>query len=848
VTPPRGSLIERVLRRLVRLLPADFRSDFGGAIEADLAERRRDGDRSGLLRRDVPSLAFAVVREHAASLRQDAQYALRMMRRTPGFTALAVLMLALGTGVNAAVFSVVDAVMLRSPFTDPDQIAIVLRYDDQGRRTAAFEVQAYTALASAPGPFAAIAALSSGEHIVTGRGDPERIDLECVSAAMFDVLGTPPQTGRGLVAADDRPGAAPVMVLSHPYWRQLGSPPDVVGSSITVNQTAVTIVGVMPDGFAGPFERSDTAAWTPISRPIAGGGSDGCGPIDLGFVNVFARVRPGLTIAAAQTGLDRVALISLTEQNVYEVRTPFMILIAAVACVLLIACFNVGGLQMERALARRREMALRLALGAGRGRLIRQALTENVVLALVGAAAGLAATSFAMRAILALLPTTLPRLDRVGLNGRVLVVTLVVAAAAGIVAGLLPLGQTMRLDPARDLGAAGRSTERRHNWLRRGLVVVEIALSVVVLIGAGLMIQSFLTLRPVNPGFDPAGKMSIGIRLPGATPQASETFLAQVLTRLDSAPDVRAAAGTTYLPMRGNTQTRQITFDDDTTASVNTNKVTPGYFDLMKIPLRAGRDVAGSDTLSTPLVAVVNEALARRIDPAGRVIGRRLGIRWRPRDPPEQREIIGVIEDTRFIQSHLRASPEAYVPFAQQPVPAFRVVVAAAAGREAEADAALRDAVRAVDPSIVVGEVERMPAVLERGMRRWRFGAWLLGVFAGLAVTLAAIGLMTTVGWWVRQRTRELGVRVALGASRRQVTRLVLRQGLALAAAGIVAGCAAAAGLTRFLESWIYGVTPLDPSTFVACAAGMLVIAAGAVFLPARRATSADPVVALRAE
>jgi putative ABC transport system permease protein len=841
--PP--SLLDRLLRALIRLLPAEFRSDFGDTIRADLADRRADGDRRALLLQDLPSLLAAVVREHASTLRQDLKYAVRTMRRTPGFTASAVLMLALGTGVNAAMFSVIDAVMLRSPFKDGSRIAILQMLDKEGL-TSAIRPQSFAELVSAPGPFSAVASLDIGPHILTGSGEPRMIDVECVQASMFDVLGTQPFLGRAFSAVEDHPGATPVMVVSFDFWRQLGGSPAVVGTALTVNQTPVTVVGVMPRGFAGPFSRSDVAAWLPIARPVAGGGAAGCAPGE--FVNAFARLRDGLSFDAASGWLG-FSVVSLEARTFDSLRKPFLVLTGAVACVLLIACFNVGGLQMERTLARRREMALRLAIGATRGRLVRQALTENLVLALAGALAGLAATWLTLRAIVSLLPANMPHLDEIEVNGRVFAVAIAAASSAGLIASLFSIGQARQVDPARDLTAATRSTDGRRGWARRGLVVIEVALSIVVLIGAALMIQTFLTLRPTAPGFDPARKLTTPVRLQGASPDESEQFFERLFERLKGTPGLRGLVGSTYLPMSGNVRTTRITFAG-TTAEIYTGYPTPGYFELMKISVVAGRVFTAGDTRTSTPVAIVNEQFARRIRPDGRVVGQiiAVGNPSRPRDPAIDRQIVGVIANTRSYAMNLRSSSEAYVPYAQDRINFLNLIAETDGRRDAEVAAEIRSAIRALRPWQVVQPIQPMTTLLDRRVARPRFGAWLLGVFAALAVGLAAVGLMTTIGWWVQQRTRELGVRMALGATRRQIRRLVLRQGLALGGAGIATGCLAATGLTRYLEGWIYGVTPLDARTFAGCAVGMLVVAACAVYLPVRRAISLDPVVALKSE
>ncbi|HUF47215.1 MAG TPA: ADOP family duplicated permease, partial [Vicinamibacterales bacterium] len=840
----RQSWIDRVLRRLVRLLPAEFRADFGQAIEADLDERRADGDRRGLVLRDLPTLAWTVMREHVSVLRQDVTYAVRSMRRTPGFTVLAVLMLALGTGVNAAVFSVIDTVMLRSAFVDADRIAILRRQGDRGW-TAAIPRARLEALQAAPGPLAAIGVLDGGSHVLTGIDEPRRLDVECISASMFDVLGTRPLIGRAFTAADDRPGAAATAVISHKFWQSLGGTPELLGTTIGVNLIPVTIVGVMPLRFAGPLTRSDTEAWLPVGRPVAGGGWEGCQPSDL--LNAFVRVADGVNVAAASAAWPDLSLLPLLEQTFYETRTPFLILVGAVLCVLLIACLNVGGLQLERGLARRRELAMRVALGASRGRLVRQAVTENVLLGLVGAVAGLVATTLAMGSIVSILPGYLPHVEDVAVNGRVLAFTMAVATVAGLVAGVVPVGLIRRVAPARELAGSARVGGRATSRGRLALVAVEVALSVVVLVGASLMIQTFLTLRPTHPGFDPAGRLRALITLPGADDARSRQFFDALFARLGERAGARVE-GSTYVPLSGSVTIGEITAGEAPVRAY-VSAITDGYLELMRIAVLQGRGFTAADTDASARVVMVNDVLARRLRPDGQVVGEEVDVLWHRRNAepiPVRHRIVGIAAGTRFAPSDPRPRSEAYLAVAQHPTSSLHVILALDGRRDEERARDLRAAVRSLDPTLVIGDVERMENRVHASVNRWRFGAWLLGVFAALAIVLAAIGLMTTVGWWVRQRTREIGVRVALGATAMNVTRLVLRQGLFSTGVGIIAGSVAAAGLTGFLEGWIFGVEPLDPATFATCAAGMLLVAVAAILAPVWRATRIDPLEALR--
>lgn len=835
----RPSLGARLFRALLRLLPTDFRGDFGDAMAADVDGARHQG--AGFWRREISSVLVAIAREHIDALRQDVKYALRTMRRTPGFTTMAVLMLALGTGVNAAMFSIVDAVVLRSPFIRPAELVQVLTAVE-GRETWAISADAYNHLARAPGPLVAVGAFSNGMHVLTGLGDPINLgDIECVSSDMFTVLGTAPWLGRTFGAADDQPGAPPTIVLSYNFWRHLGGSAALVGSSLTINRMPVTVVGVMPNGFAGPLARSDVQGWMPRNRPVQSAENSGC---RQGAVTVFARLPAGLSPAAARLALPGFTLAPLEPSN--DMRGPFTVMMVAVACVLLIACLNVGGLQMERTLSRRREMALRLALGASRGRLVRQALTENLLLAFVGAAAGIVAAQFTLRMIVSTLPVNVPYLDQIEVNSRVLVATIGSAAIVGLIAGFLPIAEMRRVAPARDLTDGARSSERRGGWGRRALVVTEIALSIVVLIGAALMIQTFLTLRPSQPGFDPDGKWVMTVRTRGETPDASARFFGQLIERLQTTSAIRGVSAASTFPMSGTSAYAEMTLNN-VTRNVFATYTMPDFFTLMKMPMVAGRMFSRDDTRGSMPVMLVNQMLAASIRPDGQVLGQRILMKS-DIEPPVERTIVGIIANTRFSGVDTRSRSEVYIPYAQNPVVALRIVAEVWPGRDSEAAAQMRAAVRALRPELVVDPPESMGPRIRQRMGATPFAAWLLGVIAVLAVCLAAIGLMATIGWWVRQRTRELGVRVALGATRGRITALVLRQGMTIAGLGIALGCLAAMGLTRYLEGWIYGVTPLDATTFAGCAVLMLAVAVSAIYVPVRRATAIDPVIALKAD
>lgn len=842
--PPRKT--NRLYAFLLRLLPGEFRGDFGDDMAADFADRRDEEPPLTLWRRELPALVATALREHVHTLWRDIRYSLRLMGRTPGFTAMAVVMLGLGTGANVAVFTVIDAVVLRSPFPDPDALVIVGVPARNNEFSALVPTEKYNALVASPGPFAAIGVVDGGAHVLETGGELRRVDFECVTPSIFTVLNTQPMMGRTLQSSDDVPSAPSVVVLNFTLWNRLGRPADVIGSTLKINQRPVSVVGVMPRGFDGAFSRSDVEGWLSWRSALAGGGLTGCTAGD--GINAFARLRPGVSLQDGVAQLPGMQLISLSEQTIDEYRTPFLVLSVAVGCVLLIACLNVGGLQLERALARRRELALRRALGATRARLVRQALTENIVLAVAGAAAGVVATIVTLDGLLAILPANLPHLDEIAVNGRVLTAALAAALGAGTVAALIPALDGRQASLAAGLSEGSRTSTARQDWTRRGLIVVEIALSIVVLIGAGLMIRTFLILRPSEPGFAPDRKHMMLVRLPGASAGESTETFGRLLENLRRDPSIRAAAGSTYIPMRGTVATVAVAVGD-VTANVSGAAITPGYLDILKIPMLAGRAFSDDDTAGSMPVAIVNDTLARRLRPDGHVLGARIRAAppRRGKVPAVDWTIVGVMANTRSYGSNLRSTPEFYVPYAQNPVPLLHVIVETESRPDALA-AVLHRAMREVRPDVPVEPVESLRTMVDARVSRQRLGAWLLGVFAGIAVVLAGLGLMATLGWWVSQRTRELGVRVALGASRGNLTWLVLRQGMLIGVAGILAGCALAAGATQYLQGWIYGVTALDTMTFAGAGALMFIAATIALWRPIRKALRVDPIRALRAE
>src|SRR4051812_34484591 len=612
----------------------------------------------------------------------DIRYALRGMARSPGFTAIALLMIALGTGANAAMFSVINGVLLQSPFTDPDRIAIVrVAAPDRGA-TAGISIPQYQSLAASPGPFEAVAALGAGTRpTLAGLGEARRFNDECVTASMFRVLGTPPLLGRVFSDADDRPGAPRVVVLSYDFWRrELGGSADVLGRSLTIDATPATIVGVMPRRFSGPLSHNNNDGWMPLGSAFSTGASPGCRVLGLApawSVNVFVRVAPGASFdgaaaqATASAGIEHIAMangklgahLTLTpieEHTFDDVRTPLLALLGAVGLVLLIACANVANLQLERVFGRRRELAVRMAIGATRARVVRQALLENVLLYLAGCAAGALIAGWTLDLIVALMPGSVPHLNDIHLDARVLSATFAVSAIAGLVVGVAPALQASSPSLIDDLRASFRTATPRGVRLRRALVIGQVALSLTLLVGAALMIRTFLTLRPTNPGFTSSDKVTTTIRLQGTRAAEPGVFFGELLDRVSRLPGVQGVTGSTYLPVSGSVGIATVR-TGDTPVEVLSGIVMPNYFDEMRIAVVRGRAFETADGPGTRPVAIVNDAFLRRLGPSRASLGATIEVTGLDRRT-EPRQIVGIIHDTRSNGGDTRSRPELYVP------------------------------------------------------------------------------------------------------------------------------------------------------------------------------------------
>jgi putative ABC transport system permease protein len=807
------------------------------------------------------------------SLLADVRFGLRILWRSPAFAAVAVLTLALGTGVNTAMFGALNAVVLRPlPCADPERVVVIEgRYE--GRSSGAGDTSRpdYEDWRRDAQGFAGMAAASGWTFNLTGRPEPLRLEGARVSGDFFSILGVRARLGRLVAPADDEPGSPPVAVLGHDAWqRAFGGDAAVLGRVVILNGIAHTVVGVLPPGFVVPG--LDHELWAPLANELTGA------PRDARFLVTFGRLAEGVSLAQAQASLDVVTgrlaaehpdtnrgwggrVVPAHESLVGDVRPALLLLAAAVGVVLLIACANVSNLLLARAAARRREVALRAALGASTARLARQFLAENLVLASVSSALGLALARALLPVLRALAPGDVPRLDQARLDPAVLGFTLVVALATGAGLALVPVLQARRCEllPALREGDRGGSAALR-SPLRRGLVVLETALALTLLVGGGLLVRSLRNVLAVPPGFDAArvAGASVFLAPPRYRDLASQrAFVRDVLAAVETLPGVERAATVSRLPLEGGAFMLKFQIEGRDVgraeaAAASYRVVSSGYFQAMGIPVLEGRAPARTDSETSPPVVIVNRTFARRFWPGESPVGRR--IRWIPEDdpaaPPRWHTIVGVVGDVRSAGLAEEEGPAAYVPFSQRVLPFVRdvSVVARAATDPGALLPSLRRALLAVDPDLPVYRARTLETVVSGSVETRRFNAALLEAFALLAFTLSMIGIYGVLSYTVGLRTREIGVRVALGASPAAVRRLVLKDGLGLAARGLALGLPLAMASSRLLEGMLFAVGPADPATLAVVSAAVFAAAALACHVPARRATRVDPTVALRHE
>jgi len=799
---------------------------------------------------------------------KDLQYAVRTLLKHPGFLLIAIATLALGIGATTAMFTIVNAVLLRPlQFPEPERVVQLQGMDPQHAiaesNTSVPDILDWQQQSTS---FEQIAAFYTGGGFVGTEGETERVRIAAVTSDFFPLFRVAPKAGRPLQASDAPDDAPWVAVISYGLWqRKFGGASDVVNRQITFNGHNTTIVGIMPASFNYP---ADTELW--YAFPL----NPAHQPRDNRWLAVVGRLKPGVSIAQAQAELDTinqhlgqsypitnagwsVRLTELREKLVGDLRPSLLMLFGAVAFVLLIACANIANLLLARAAYRQREIAVRTALGASRWRIVRQLLTESVLLSIVSGGVGLALSVWLVKLLVAISPPNSPRFDEISTNWQVFVFAFAVMILAGVLFGLAPALQTSRGNFNETLKESGRTGAPGGSRNRVGslLIVSEVALSFVLLAGAGLLIKSFMRLREINPGFQPDNVLTMRVALPpGSKYKTSESrvqVFQQCIERVKTLPGVQAAAAVLSLPLRGDTFNlgRGVLLEGKPPRleeSVNANylAITPDYFKTLQIPLKEGRAFTDHDDAQSTKVVIVNETMARQLWPGESPIGRHFSL-WR--DEKFSREVVGVVGDTKRSLDK-DAELQMYIPNAQDGNWSELSLVVRTAGEPAALAGAVREAIRSVDKEVTTRNVRTMNDVVSLSAALRRVPMQLLTAFAGVAMLLAMLGIYGITSYYVTQRTHEIGVRMALGAQIVDVLKLILRRAMLLVVIGVGAGVAGAMIVTRYLASLLFGVKPFDAITFVIVGLGLVIVALLASLIPARRATRVDPLTALRYE
>jgi putative ABC transport system permease protein len=815
------------------------------------------------------------------TLLQDLRYGARMLLKHPAFTLIAMVTLALGIGANTAIFSVVNAVLLRSlPYRDPDRLVLASYYrgDVIGNYAWGADLLEWLDQAKA---FEQITGYRFDDVDFTGSSEPERLTAGRISADLFLMLGAAPALGRAFTPAEDMDGGSLVVILSDSLWRRrFGGDPQVIGRALTLGGQSRTVIGIMPPTFWFP-EDKEVDLWLPLALNAA----QQLSRRGLIKLNVLARLKPGVTPEAARADLSvilerqrqsfpnyysfmhqvlEVRVVRLSERLVGNVRWALLVLFGAVAFVLLIACANVANLLLARSAARQKEMAIRTAVGAGRLRLVRQLLTESLLLSIAGGAAGLLTAKWGIKLLVAMSPDGIARIEESNVDGRVLGFTCVVVVLVGLIAGVFPALQASKTDINETLKS--RSTARGAQLGRRGVrvglpafMVAELAMALVLLVGAGLMIKSFVRLLAVPKGFNTDGVLTLYLnpKYPSASPQ-SVAYFRELLARVQALPGVQSASLTDFLPLTGPFLLRPLQiegrprYEQGKAPLISMNRISPDYFQTMGISIRAGRPFTAQDSPEAPKVIIINETLARRFFAGENPIGHRLFAE------PNQMTIVGVASDTRHHGLDQEVRPEVYTPHVQfmKEMRGMRLVVRASSGQNNPTNpsvisglaTSIRNQVRAIEPNEPVNQVITMDELLSNSVAGRRFQMLLLGIFATVALVIATVGIYGVISYTVSQQTHEIGIRMALGAQASDVLRMVLWRGMRLGLIGVALGLAAALALTQVMKSLLFNVSATDPVTFASVALLLIAVALIASYIPARRAVKVDPIIVLKGE
>ena len=812
------------------------------------------------------------------ALIQDIRFAVRLLIKNRGFTAVVVLTLAVGVGANTAIFSLVNAVLLRQlPYKQPDRLVRIWS-SRTDRDKSNFSLPDFIDYRDQNQTLEQVSGFSTWSANLVNEGEPERVSGVRSSANIFQMLGVNAEIGRTLLNEDDNPGSPRVVVLSYGFWsRRFGTSADTPGKQLTLNDETYVVAGVLPPDFAFPgFEADIVVPLVPDADPLRKERGS------ISFLNVIGRLREGVTQQQAETDLNAIAghlqqlypvanaskkgtkLVPLHEELVGNVRLALLVLSAAVGLVLLIACANLANLVLARASTRYKEMAIRTAVGATRGRLVSQLLTENILLALMGGSLGLLLTQLAMKSIIALSPASLPGGGEIDIDGRVLLFTLSISLLSGLFFGLVPTLQVSRDSLTEELKGSGKGSVDggRRNRVRNLLILSEVALSLLLVIGAGLLARSFMRLQAVSPGFDIKNLLVMRLSLPKAQyskPERVTAFYEQLSTMIERLPGVESASATSVLPLSGSNVRINFSISGRPPLSLSEQPVTqyrmtgPNYFRTMNIPMVSGRDFENRDTMHSQPVAIINDSFARRFWPDAGPVGAHIKIDDNNRGPREV-AIIGVVGDVRHTGLHNDPSPEIYVTISQMPEENVSLltnnmnwVVRTSSEPLMLADAVRRE-IRSANASVATSNTRSMEQFLSLSLAPSRFNLFLIGIFAIAALILAASGIYAVIAYSVSQRTHEIGIRMALGAQRMDVLKLVIGSGLKIALIGVAFGLVGAYILTRVMANLMFGVSVTDPFTFISMSLLLVGIAVLASYFPARRAAKVDPIIALRSE